>query len=222
MAKCVIFDLDGTLLNTLDDLADSCNYVLRKNGLAEHETEKYKKFIGNGIPKLIERALGDNYEESLYKRVFDEFCSYYGMHKNDKTKPYNGITELLQQLKKKDIICIVVTNKAQYAAEPIVKKYFGNLIDRTYGDTFDKPKKPDPYWVNKALSDFSVSKSDSVYVGDSGVDICTALNSGLLPIGVLWGFRDKSELLENGAEAFAQDAEELGCIIENVLFGKNA
>lgn len=222
MAKCVIFDLDGTLLNTLDDLADSCNYVLGKHGLPVYETEKYKKFVGNGIPKLIERALGDNYTKPLFDSVFEEFCSYYDIHKNDKTRPYDGIAVMLEKLKERGVVCVVVTNKAQYAAEPIVKYYFGSLIDKTYGDTFDKPKKPDPYWVEKALNDYSVDKTDAVYVGDSGVDMETAVNAGLFPIGVLWGFREKSELQSSGGETFACDCNELYRLLSEILFGDNA
>lgn len=213
MFKMVIFDLDGTLLNTLEDLADAGNYALKCFGFPTHAIDKYRYFVGNGIPKLIERIVPENCENEAQIEVYEAFCSYYELHMNDNTRPYDGIIEMLESLKRKNIISIVVTNKADDFAGIIVKKYFGSLIEKTYGSIEGYPKKPDPYWVNKAIEDFGFDISEIVYVGDSGVDMQTAVNSGLYSCGVTWGFRDKEELIANGAEIICSDCNELKKII---------
>lgn len=213
MFKMVVFDLDGTLLNTLDDLADAGNYALKSFGFTTHATDKYRYFVGNGIPKLIERIVPANCDDKTKNKVYELFCSYYESHMNDKTKPYDGIIEMLESLKIKNVISVVVTNKADDFAGVIVKKYFGNLIKKTYGSIEGYPKKPDPYWVNKAIDDFGLDKSEIIYVGDSGVDMQTAVNSGLYSCGVTWGFREKEELIANGAEIICSGCNELKKII---------
>lgn len=215
MYRCVIFDLDGTLLNTLDDLADACNHALSKQGLPLHETEKYRYFVGNGIPKLIERILPEDKREELHEKTYRLFCDYYDIHKNDKTRPYEGITELLSKLKEQGIKTAVVTNKGHSFAEELINDIFGSLIDKIYGSVEGLPKKPDPYFVNKAVDYFGSNPSEVLYVGDSGVDMLTGKNAGLETCGVLWGFRDREELLENGADYLVTTAEELYHIIEN-------
>lgn len=213
MFRMVIFDLDGTLLNTLEDLAGAGNYALNQSGLPTHETEKYRYFVGNGIPKLVERIVPEDCDEETRNKVYETFCSYYELHMNDNTAPYEGITEMLETLRNNNIVSVVVTNKADDFAGVIVKKYFGNLIEKTYGSIEGYPKKPDPYWVNKAIADSGFDNSEIVYIGDSGVDMQTAVNSGLYSCGVTWGFRDKEELIANGADVICSDCEKLKSII---------
>ncbi len=214
MYKMVIFDLDGTLLNTLQDLADAGNYSLSVFGFPVHDVEKYRYFVGNGIPKLIERIIPEMCDEHTKNKVYDEFCSYYEKHMNDNTIPYKGVIEMLSAFRKAGIVSVIVTNKSADFAVDIVNRYFGDLIDATYGSVEGLPKKPDPYWVNKAISDFGIDKSQILYVGDSGVDMETAENAGLASCGVTWGFRDKEELILHGARMICSDCSE---IVEAVL-----
>ncbi len=215
MYRCVIFDLDGTLLNTLDDLANACNYALSEQRLPLHETEKFRYFVGNGIPKLIERILPEERREELYEKTHRLFCDYYDLHKKDFTRPYDGITELLSRLKENGIKTAVVTNKGHSFAEELIKDIFGDRIDKVYGSVEGLPRKPDPYFVNKAVDFFGSKPSEVLYVGDSGVDMLTGKNAGLTSCGVLWGFRDREELLGNGADLLAASSEELlGIILE--------
>lgn len=215
MYKMVIFDLDGTLLNTLDDLADAGNYALLQLGFPVHEVEKYKYFVGNGIPKLIERILPDGSSDELRKKTYNLFCSYYNAHMNDKTKPYNGILEMLRILKNDGITSVVVTNKADEFAKVIVEKYFGNLINHTYGSVEGYPKKPDPYWVNVAVADYKMEISEVLYVGDSGVDMETAKNANLISCGVTWGFRTERELTDSGAHFICSSCDDIIHAIRN-------
>jgi len=209
MYKFVIFDLDGTLLNTLSDLAEAGNHTLRKMGFPTHETDKYRYFVGNGIPKLIERMLPLNSSDETKKEALKIFREYYNVHKEDFTKPYDGIIEMLEKIKEKGIKTAVVTNKAHEFADKMIKKYFGNLIDFVYGNVDGVPQKPDPYWVLKAIKNCNVEKEDVLYVGDSGVDMETAINAGVNSCGVLWGFRDYEELKNKGAKLICSDCDEL-------------
>lgn len=216
MFKGVIFDLDGTLLNTLDDLANAGNYALSQKGYSTHETDRYKYFVGNGIPKLIQRIVPNGLPESDIQEVYEIFCSYYQEHMNDCTSPYKGTIEMLRLFKENGIKTAVVTNKADAFAKEIVKKYFGELIVDVYGSVEGLPKKPDPYWVEIAIENMALKKSQILYVGDSDVDMRTALNAGLESCGVLWGFRDKSELEENGAVYIADSCSDiLEIVLEN-------
>jgi len=217
MKKMVVFDLDGTLLDTLGDLADAGNFALAEQGFPVHETVKYKYFVGNGIPKLIERILPEGTTEQVRKETYDLFCSYYNNHMNDKTRPYKGACELLSKLKEKGIISVVVTNKDHKFAVEMIRKYFGNAIEAVYGSIEGFPKKPDPYWVNKAIGDFYIKKEDVIYVGDSGVDMITAENATVFSCGVTWGFRTEAELKENGANQICESFDKLYEIIENRL-----
>lgn len=202
MIKAVLFDLDGTIANTLEDLADSANYVLAQNGYPTHKTECYKTFVGNGIAKLIERVLPDTQRnaENLHK-LKAQFLAYYGEHYCDKTKPYDNIPELLRKLKQKGIKIAVVTNKAQAMADAVVNKLYGKGFCAVYGQREDMPTKPDPALTHLAMSELSVAPCECLFVGDSNVDIYTAMNSGAYPVGVLWGFRSEEELKAAGAKA---------------------
>lgn len=205
MFKFTIFDLDGTLLNTLDDLANAGNYTLSVLNFPIHQVAEYKYFVGNGIPKLVERILPNGTDEKTKKKALETFCSYYNEYMNNNTAPYNGIIEMLTVLKEKNIGIAVVTNKAHEFAVQIVEEYFGNLVDKVYGSIEGMPKKPDPFWVNKAISYFGAEKSEVLYIGDSGVDMETAVNAQVTSCGVLWGFRTETELTENGAVHIVSD-----------------
>lgn len=213
MYKYVIFDLDGTLLNTLDDLGNAGNFALSEQGFPTHEIEKYRYFVGNGIPKLIERILPKEKREVSFEKTYRLFCEYYNVHKRDFTRPYDGITELLKKLSEVGVRTAVVTNKGDEFAGVLISDIFGRLIEKTYGSIDGIPKKPDPYLVNKAISDFNAEKRDVLYVGDSGVDMETALNAELDSCGVLWGFRDREELENSGAKYVVTNAKELLDII---------
>ncbi len=199
MYKHIIFDLDGTLLNTLTDLANAGNHTLSVLGFPTWEENDYKYFVGNGIPKLVERILPKDSDNELKVEAHEMFCSYYDEHMYDSTVPYSGVIDMLGKLRKNNIRISVVTNKSNEFAQKIIEKYFNGLVDSTYGRIDGLPKKPDPYWVDKAVSDYGFDKKYVLYVGDSGVDMQTAVNAGVMPCGVLWGFRDYSELKENGA-----------------------
>lgn len=209
MYKCVIFDLDGTLLNTLEDLANVGNRVLEEMGFPQHETEKYKYFVGNGIPKLIERIIPEGCSDEDKKKVHELYSEYYGKHCRDNTKPYEGIAELLRNLKNNGIKTAVATNKDHSFSVELVNEFFDGNVDIVVGRKDGFPKKPDPYAVNCILRELGIDKSDTLYVGDSDVDMQTALNAGVCSCGVLWGYRTERELTESGACCIAASAEEL-------------
>lgn len=209
MYRCVIFDLDGTLLNTLDGLADAGNYALSKMGFPPHPTERYRFFVGNGIPKLVERMLPPESDREVFEETYGLFCSYYNEHMNDKTVPYAGVPLLLERLKHSNVKLAVVTNKAHPYAVEMLHRAFGDVFDVIFGSVEGKPKKPDPFWVFRVLETFSVTPEEAFYVGDSAVDMQTAGRAGITSCGVLWGFRDRDELIENGADHLCGDCEEL-------------
>ncbi len=216
MFKVAIFDLDGTLLNTLDDLANACNYALNKFSFPIHEVEKYKTFIGNGIYKLVERALPDSKrDKETVEKVLEVFSEYYNEHMMDMTKPYNGIINLLDELRMKGIKLGVVSNKKHEFTIEIVNKYFADRFNMVFGHRENYKEKPDPSSVLEIIEVFGVSKSDCIYIGDSNVDIMTAKNSGVQCIGVSWGFRNKEELAKEGADYLADNTIELRNIIMN-------
>ena len=213
MYKGVIFDLDGTLLNTLEDLAAAGNYALEKQGLPVHEIERYRYFVGNGIPKLIERIMPQGSSDTQLEKTYELFSQYYEAHKCDKTAPYKGTTELLDNIRAKGIKTAVVTNNAHQFAVEIVKSYFGNRFEMVIGQSDGRPKKPDPVSVLEIQQAWGFEKKDILYVGDSGVDMLTAQNGGFDSCGVLWGFREREELLAEGALYLAANADELLNII---------
>ena len=214
MYKCVIFDLDGTLLDTLEDLADAGNYALRQLGYPQHEIEKYKYFVGNGIPKLIERILPENSDSVVHSKARDLFSEYYTAHSMDKTRPYPGVSDLLAELKANGIKAGVASNKDHDFSEVLVRNYFGDMIQAVCGRKDGSPKKPDPFSVNYIIESLKVNKYESLYVGDSNVDMETAANAGLTSCGVLWGFRTEKELRESGAQFIVNDPVELYGIID--------
>ena len=201
MKKTVIFDLDGTLLNTLDDLADSTNYALSKFGYPTRTIEEVRQFVGNGVAKLIERAIPDGKNNSNFEKCLSIFKENYAQNMYNKTAPYNGIIEMLSNLKSKGIKIAVVSNKFDLAVKELCKKYFEGFIDFAAGENESQgiKKKPAPDTVISVLNEFNFAPEDAVYVGDSDVDIMTAKNSKMPCISVTWGFRDEKFLLENGA-----------------------
>lgn len=213
----IVFDLDGTLLNTLEDLADSTNYALRQYGFAERTLEEIRAFVGNGVRKLIERALPEGAENPLFNSVFSCFKSYYVDHCMEKTGLYAGIPEMLHELKSAGYHMAIVSNKLQSGVDELYEHYFSDTVEVAVGERPELNRKPAPDMVLLALETLGVSTDEAVYVGDSDVDVATARNSGLSCISVLWGFRDKEFLVQHGAHCFAQTPEEICRIIKSML-----
>ena len=207
--RLAVFDLDGTLLDTLDDLTASVNFALSEAKLPERSKDEIQSFVGNGIRRLIDLSLPKGTEKDTADRVFSLFKSHYALHSNDNTRPYEGILPMLQKLKEAGIRLALVSNKADFAVKSLAEKYFGGLLDIAVGEKEGIPRKPDPASVNEVLDALSVKTEDAVYIGDSDVDILTAKNAGIDCICVAWGFRDKEFLIENGGIVFADNASEL-------------
>ena len=213
MIKAVIFDLDGTLLNTLDDLADSVNHILSLHSMKNRTIDEIRSFIGNGIPTLIARSVKKNTEESELAVCVEEMQQYYRAHADIKTKPYDGINELLKILKDKNILTAVVTNKNEESAKILCDRKFGKVFTAVIGDNGIDRLKPAPDNVFRATDILGIGKEEILYVGDSDVDIETAKNSGLTSVGVAWGFRDADVLRECGANHIINSPEELLSLI---------
>lgn len=207
--KLVIFDLDGTILDTLDDLTDSTNHALRINGLPEHSEDEIRRFVGDGIHKLIERAVPYGSGDIVIEKVFRDFNDYYKDHCFDKTKPYCGICECIENIKAAGIKIAVVSNKADYAVKELCDLFFPEVFDMVIGEKKDVRRKPYPDSIEKILYIMDIDRKEAVYVGDSEVDIKTAENAGIDEIAVGWGFRESSCLRENGAKIIVKDTEEL-------------
>ncbi len=213
--RLIIFDLDGTLLNTIDDLAMSTNHALRQYGYPEHDLPAYRYFVGNGITKLIERALPEEArKENTITQLRTAFVTYYQKHKTDLTHPYPGIPELLHTLHRQGIRLAVASNKYQQGTVELIRHFFGNnLFSIVLGQRENVPVKPDPAIIEDILTFTAIPKSETLYVGDSGVDMQTARNSALTSIGVTWGFRPRRELEVNGANFIADSPEEITVLI---------
>ena len=211
MYSTYIFDLDGTLLDTLTDLAASCNYALRTHGMPEHSIDDVRRFVGNGVRKLMERAIPDGEANPDFEATFATFREYYMHHSLDTTKPYPGIMDTLVELKARGCRLAVVSNKMMAATVELCKHFFPDTIEVAIGENEAEgiKKKPAPDTVLAALKQLGVSGEDAVYVGDSDVDLATARNSGLPCISVLWGFRDRDFLLDHGATTFITSPKEL-------------
>lgn len=206
-----IFDLDGTLLDTIQDLATSVNYALRQCHMPERTLDEVRRFVGNGVRLLMIRAVPGGEDNPRYQEAFDIFRSHYLEHSLDTTAPYPGIIDMLERLKAGGKRLAVVSNKFDTATKKLIHHFFGNLIEVAIGENevAGVRKKPAPDTVNEALHQLGVGKEDAVYVGDSDVDLQTARNSGLPCISVLWGFRDREFLLENGATTFVQSPDNI-------------
>ena len=211
MYNTYIFDLDGTLLNTLDDLAASTNYALRAVGLPEHSVEDVRQFVGNGVRLLMERAVPGGDSHPLFEEAFRIFREHYLVHSLDTTRPYPGVTGMLRELHRRGCRLAIVSNKFHTATQELARHFFADSIEVAIGENeaAGVRKKPAPDTVIEALSQLGVGREKAVYVGDSDVDLLTARNSGLPCISVLWGFRDREFLLEYGATQFVERPEEL-------------
>lgn len=205
----LIFDLDGTLLNTLEDLAASVNYAMRQNGFPERSMDEVRRFVGNGVRVLIRRAAPDGISDAQYKAAYDAFEKHYAQHNRDCTAPYSGITELLKALKERGYKLAIVSNKIDFAVKDLQKEFFSGIIDVAVGDTPDTQNKPAPDMVYKAMRELGAEKESCVYVGDTDVDLETAKNSGMECISVSWGFRSRAELEGYGAAMIADTAEDI-------------
>lgn len=211
MRNLIIFDLDGTLLNTIADLAQSTNYVLQKLGFPVHEEAAYNFMVGNGINKLFERALpeGKKTEDNVL-RVRKEFLVYYSQHNTDKSRPYPGIPELLQELQNRGKALAVASNKYHEATRKLIDFYFpGISFVAVYGQRDGILPKPDPTIVLDILKQTKVRKEEVFYVGDSGVDMQTAINAGVTSCGVTWGFRPVSELQQFNPDFIVNEPQEI-------------
>ncbi len=205
----IIFDMDGTILDTLEDLQDAVNYALEKLGMPKRTLEEIRQFVGNGVRRLMELSVPDGLENPRFEEAFLLFKEYYGEHCNDKTKVYDGIMELMHDLKEEGYALAIVSNKLDSAVKDLNEKYFGKYVHVAIGDCEGMARKPAPDTVFAALRELGKTAETAVYIGDSEVDLATAKNSGLPCISVLWGFRDKAFLEEQGGTQFAKTPEEV-------------
>ena len=211
MTKAVIFDLDGTLLNTLDDLADSCNETLHQMNFPLRSIDEVRQFVGNGIAKLMELAIPDGKENPEYEKSVLLMKKNYANNWQNKTRPYNGILDLISTLHRMKIKTGIVSNKPDAQVKELAAYYFSSNIKRetAVGDFEGRNRKPSPDSVLEVMRILEVKKDETIYVGDSDVDIETAKNAGIPCISVTWGFRDKNFLLNSGAKKLADKPEEI-------------
>ena len=209
MRKFYIFDLDGTLLNTLDDLWASVNHSLAQNYLPPRSKEEVRSFLGNGAKELLRKSVPSDCDTQTFEQVFACFRQHYVAHAMDTTSPYEGVIELLAQLKNKGIRTAIVSNKPDAVVQELYHHFFEDVVDIAIGECPEVRRKPSPDMLLKALEQLGCSQEDALYVGDSEVDIATASNSGLPCISVSWGFRDRDFLLTHGATVIIDHPSEL-------------
>ena len=207
--QLAIFDLDGTLLNTLEDLADSTNYVLSLHGYPVRTLEEVRRFVGNGIRRLIEQAVPEGVGTEIVDTLFEEFMPHYQEHCADKTRPYDGVIALLQSLKQQGIRLAVVSNKADDAVKELCDNYFPNLLEVSAGERVGIRRKPAPDTVNEVLKLLQIERERAVYIGDSEVDVATARNAEIDCVAVDWGFRDKDCLQKAGAKVIVSTTKQV-------------
>lgn len=207
--KAVVFDLDGTLLDTLLDLAAATNWALERHHLPPRSVEEVRQFVGNGVRCLIERAVPPGLPADTFEHVFADFKRYYVDHCQDHTQLYSGVAPLLRALRDRGLRLAIVSNKLQAGVDELYQLYFRDVVDVAIGERPGLQRKPSPDMVTLALRQLHLSPSEAVYVGDSDVDLLTALNSGLPCISVLWGFRDRPFLLAHGATHLAATPEDV-------------
>jgi len=205
----VVFDMDGTLLNTLDDLAASTNAALAAHGMPARTTDEVRQYVGNGIANLVRLAVPEGTGPDAQKDVFDTFCAHYAAHNAEKTAPYPGILDLLARLEEKGVRSAVVSNKGDFAVQALVESYFPGLFSFAVGEREGIRRKPAPDTVFAALEALGVEPDEAVYVGDSEVDVATSAAAGLDCICVTWGFRDVQTLLDAGATTLVDTCDEL-------------
>ena len=217
----VIFDLDGTLLNSIDDLADAGNHICEVYGWPTHPVEAYKLMVGNGIPNLVRRFAPQGVGEEVLAQATADFSAWYGVHKEDKTAPYPGIPAALAALKEAGVTIAVLSNKAHALARPVVEHYFPGVFPLVQGALPDLPTKPDPTLLHRMMDQLGARADTTLFVGDSNVDIRTGKNGGLTACGVLWGFRSRQELEEAGAGHLIARPEELLPLVLGEREGKS-
>ena len=205
----VIFDMDGTVLNTLDDLTTSVNYTMEKFGFPQRTLDEYRQAFGSGIRRAIELTVPEGTSQEVIDEMIPVFKEHYDVHCLDKTGPYVGIIELMRELKKRGYKMAIVSNKIDSAVKELNQKFFSEVIEVAIGEQDGIKRKPAPDMVNMALDRLGVSKDDAIYIGDSEVDLNTAKNSQLDMITVTWGFRDRDHLIQNGATVFADTPEQI-------------
>ncbi len=211
----VIFDLDGTLLYTLEDLANAVNFALGEFNMPLRTIEQIQSYVGNGIRMLMTRSVPDGQDNPDFERAFEAFEKYYGEHCNDTTRAYEGVQEMLHELKEKGYLTAIVSNKIDFAVKQLRDRYFTD-VEVAIGDREGLRRKPEPDSVNQALIELGRTKEQAIYVGDSDVDIQTAQNAGLPCISVLWGFRDKTFLENHGAGLLAAKPGDVVRLIEEI------
>ena len=207
--KAVIFDLDGTLLDTLTDLAEGTNYALRVNGFPERTLDEIRRFVGNGARRLIERAVPDGQMEAALEKVRQDFNVYYKIHCKDHTGPYPGIMEMLQELVQQGYSLGVVSNKPDFAVQELIPEYFPDIFASISGERQGVAKKPAPDLIREAMKNLHADSSEAVYVGDSEVDLEAAANAGIPCISVAWGFKGREFLEEQQAEMIIEAPAEI-------------
>lgn len=211
--KAILFDLDGTLLDTIEDLTASTNHALRKFSLPERSVDEVRSFVGNGVRRLMQQAVPTNTPDELFEEIFAAFKDYYFKHSYDYTLPYPGIMPLLSELKKKGLKLGVVSNKWHTAVQELSRCFFSDLIEVAIGESETTPRKPNPEGVFAALKALGCNADEALYVGDSNIDIMTAQNAGIKCISVTWGFRDEEFLKAHHAETLIHTPQELLAII---------
>ncbi|MBQ6431814.1 MAG: HAD family hydrolase [Oscillospiraceae bacterium] len=216
MKKTLIFDLDGTVLNTLQDLRNSVNFALNSNGFAEKSLEEIRKSVGNGLKMLIRRVLPPDAEETTVDAVLTAMKAHYCLHCHDETKPYPGIPELLSRLHAEGYRIALVSNKADEMTKELHRVFFAETIDVAIGETKQIRRKPAPDMVFEAIRQLGTDRNDAICIGDSEVDIETAKNAGLPCLSVGWGFRSEEDLCAAGAKAVCRTPEELYEAIKGV------
>lgn len=207
--ELIVFDMDGTILDTLEDLKNSMNYTLKLYNMPERTLDEIRSFVGNGIRKLIERAVADGTSDDMIEMIHKDFMKHYEVHCADFTKPYDGVNSLIQELRNRGYKTAVVSNKAHDAVLDLCDQYFPSLFDLALGEKPEIAKKPAPDMVNLALKQLQISRENAVYIGDSDVDVATARNSKLDMIAVDWGFRAREFLIAQGAETIVSKPEEI-------------
>ena len=208
-----VFDLDGTILNTGEDLQNSLNFVLRKYGFPPRSAAETKRFTGNGIRRLVELGAGEGVPPEALDAMLADFKAHYKVHCMDKTRPYEGIPALLAELRRNGVKTAVVSNKADFAVQELVERFFPGLFDAAVGEREGIRRKPAPDAVDEILLRLNVPREHAVYIGDSEVDVQTAQNAGLSCVAVAWGFRDVPTLLSAGAKRIVNDVDALRVVL---------
>ena len=213
MKKAILFDLDGTLLDTLQDLQDSVNVTMERYAYPTHDYATIRSFVGNGVKKLVERAMPAGEVAAHFDEVYADFKAYYEIHMEDKTAPYAGICHLLSRLKEDGYQLAVVSNKFDSGVKALVKKFFGEWIGCAIGESETVRAKPAPDAPLAAMRELGITADEAIYVGDSDVDILTARGAGIVDVSVCWGFKDRAFLEEKGATHLVDTPEELYALI---------